>query len=48
MEDGEDSLGSEVWEDEAARERREYRLAEGMSDYDEDDLIKSRRSHSSL
>jgi len=48
-EDGSDNLGSEVWEDEAARERREYRLAEEMSDYDEEDFknheIRTKRSH---
>ena len=50
-EDGSDRLGSEVWEDEAARERREYRLAEEMSDYDEEDYqnheirVKAKRTH---
>lgn len=48
-EDGEDNLGSEVWEDEAARERREYRLAEEMSDYDEEDFknheVRTKRSN---
>jgi len=48
-EGGEDNLGSEVWEDEAARERREYRLAEEMSDYDEEDFknheVRTKRSN---
>ena len=48
-EDGSDNLGSEVWEDEAARERREYRLAEEMSDYDEEDFknheVRTKRSN---
>ena len=50
-EDGSEKLGSEVWGDEAReRERREFRLAEEASDYDEDDYanheIRVKKTHS--
>ena len=36
--DGSDNLRSEVWEDEATRERRKYRLDKEMSDYDNEEF----------